>query len=137
MYCGSTAVQVSTRYCWFQQIGQTLMKVWFAWTPGMNTLACCKVTRSIMCNISLFLKQSPLFWLVAVWKFSQQLKSESNFIFVNHLFNIIYFSFRKTTLRFVSGFHLHQMPTGVWLRNSSQDLGVYFEKLHVISIHRY
>ena len=36
---------------------------------------------------------------------------------------------------FVSGFHLHQMPTGVWLilsiekfRNSSQDLGVYFER---------
>ena len=27
-------------------------------------------------------------------------------------YNIVYFSFRKTTLRFVSGFNLHQMPTG-------------------------
>ena len=27
----------------------------------------------------------------------------------------MYFSFRKMTLRFVSGFHFHQMPTGVWL----------------------
>ena len=25
------------------------------------------------------------------------------------------FSFRMTTLRFVSGFHFYQMPTGVWL----------------------
>ena len=26
----------------------------------------------------------------------------------------MYFSFTRMTLRFVSGFHLHQMPTGVW-----------------------
>ena len=67
----------------------------------------------LLLNLVLFLKMNLtaldfLLWmdLICEWY-------KNKIIFGSY--NRMYFSFRKTTLRFVSGFHLHQMPTGVWL----------------------
>ena len=44
---------------------------------------------------------TPVFYMVKLFP---------NYYVIQKLLNRVYFSFTSTTLRFVSGFHLHQMP---------------------------